>query len=125
MSRISDATEPCQEIIEGQTVDEWMDISKLAIRSGEQDYLFKPIEIQFSYPQSLCDFLTLSQDEQYKKVRLTSGSLVIEGFIQEATNQPEDASGGTTKFNLIVSAQQSEPGGAFDTGFNDGYDTGN
>ena len=50
---------------------------------------------------------------------------MIEGFIQEATNQPEDASGGTTKFNLIVSAQQSEPGGAFDTSYNDSYDTGN
>jgi hypothetical protein len=89
-----------------------------------KDYLLRPIEVTFSYPQSLCDFLTLSQDEQYKKVRLTSGSLVIEGFITSATNQPEDASGGTTQFTLLYSNQQSEPGGAFDEGFDDGYDNG-
>jgi hypothetical protein len=66
----------------------------------------------------------LSQDEQYKKVRLTSGSLVIEGFITSATNQPEDASGGTTQFTLLYSNLQSELGGAFDDGFDDGYDNG-
>jgi hypothetical protein len=114
----------CIEIISG-TIAETTDISASILKDEYKQYLFKPIGVEFSYPQSLCDFLTLSQDEQYKKVKLTSGSLVIEGFIMEATNQPEDASGGTTKFNLIVSAQQSEPGGAFDTGFNDGYDTGN
>jgi len=114
----------CIEIT-GGAIAETDNISAAILKDEYKQYLFKPIGVEFSYPQSLCDFLTLSQDEQYKKVRLTSGSLVIEGFIQEATNQPEDASGGTTKFNLIVSAQQSEPGGAFDTGFNDGYDTGN
>jgi len=116
--------ESCIEI-SGGAITENSNISAAILKDEYKQYLFKPLGVEFSYPQSLCDFLTLSQDEQYKKVRLTSGSLVIEGFIQEATNQPEDASGGTTKFNLIVSAQQSEPGGAFDTGFNDGYDTGN
>lgn len=85
-------------------------------------YLFQPIEVEFTYPQSLCDFLTLSQDEQYKKVRLTSGSYTIEGFIQEATNQPEDASGGTTKFRLLVSNQQSGLRGAFTDGFDSGFE---
>ena len=116
--------ESCIEI-QGGAIAENSNISASILNSAYQEYLFKPIGVEFSYPQSLCDFLTLSQDEQYRKVRLTSGSLVIEGFIQEATNQPEDASGGTTKFNLIVSAQQSEPGGAFDTSYNDSYDTGN
>jgi hypothetical protein len=111
----------CIEVA-GGAIAETSNISAAILNPAYQQYLFKPIGVEFSYPQSLCDFLTLSQDEQYKKVRLTSGSLVIEGFIMEATNQPEDASGGTTKFNLIVSAQQSEPGGAFDTGFNSGYD---
>lgn len=116
--------ESCIEII-GGAIAESSNVSASILANDYKQYLFKPIGVEFSYPQSLCDFLTLSQDEQYKKVKLTSGSLVIEGFIMEATNQPEDASGGTTKFNLIVSAQQSEPGGAFDTGFNDGYEIGN
>lgn len=99
-------------------------ISQVKLDEPYKGYLLRPIEVTFSYPQSLCDFLTLSQDEQYKKVRLTSGSLVIEGFITSATNQPEDASGGTTQFTLLYSNQQSEPGGAFDEGFDDGYDNG-
>jgi len=123
-SIIADSTEPCQESIAGSQVFENGDIAPNLLKTEERTYLFRPIEVTFSYPQSLCDFLTLSQDEQYKKVRLTSGSLVIEGFITSATNQPEDASGGTTQFTLLYSNQQSEPGGAFDEGFDDGYDNG-
>ncbi len=102
-------------------INEKDDVTPDKMADAYKEYLFRPIEVEFTYPQSLCDFLTLSQDEQYKKVRLTSGSLTIEGFIQEATNQPEDASGGTTKFRLLVSNQQSQPGGAFDEGYDDGY----
>jgi hypothetical protein len=66
----------------------------------------------------------LSQEEQYRKVRLTSGSLDIQGFITEAMNQPEDASGGTTKFTLLMSAQTSGVGGAFTEGYSTGFDNG-
>lgn len=114
-------TEACIEI-QGGAIAEDSDISAAILNPDYQDYLFKPIAIEFSYPQSLCDFLTLSQDEQYKKVRLTSGSLDIQGFITQASNQPEDASGGTTKFTLLMSAQDALAGGAFDSGFNSGYD---
>ena len=107
-----------------QGIEENASVSPVFLDEPYKEYLLRPIEVTFSYPQSLCDFLTLSQDEQYKKVRLTSGSLVIEGFITSATNQPEDASGGTTQFTLLYSNQQSEPGGAFDEGFDDGYDNG-
>ena len=107
-----------------QGIEENDSVSPVLLDEPYKDYLLRPIEVTFSYPQSLCDFLTLSQDEQYKKVRLTSGSLVIEGFITSATNQPEDASGGTTQFTLLYSNQQSELGGAFDEGFDDGYDNG-
>lgn len=119
----SEEKEQCIEILLGSIAED-ANISASILKPEYQDYLFRPIEVTFSYPQSLCDFLTLSQDEQYKKVRLTSGSLVIEGFITQATNQPEDASGGTTQFTLLYSNQQSEPGGAFDAGFDDGYDNG-
>jgi hypothetical protein len=123
-SFISDASEPCQQYCDECTLFENADIDPTFIRPSEAVYLFKPIGVEFTYPQSLCDFLTLSQDEQYRKVRLTSGSLDIQGFITEATNQPEDASGGTTKFTLLQANQLASTGAAFDTGFDDGYQIG-
>ena len=123
-SYISDDLEPCQQYCDGCTLFENANIDPTFIRPSEAEYLFKPIGVEFSYPQSLCDFLTLSQDEQYRKVRLTSGSLDIQGFIMEATNQPEDASGGTTKFTLLQANQLAATGAAFDTGFDDGYEIG-
>ena len=123
-SQIDDANEPCQQYIADDPLYENVSISSAVLRAGEKDYLFKPIGIEFSYPQSLCDFLTLSQDEQYRKVRLTSGSLDVQGFITEATNQPEDASGGTTKFTLLMAATASGIGGAYSDGFSTGFDNG-
>ena len=123
-SQIDDSQEPCQQYLVDTPLYENVSIDTTVLRASEQDYLFKPIAIEFSYPQSLCDFLTLSQDEQYRKVRLTSGSLDIQGFITEAMNQPEDASGGTTKFTLLMSAQDALAGGAFTTGFDTGYENG-
>jgi hypothetical protein len=116
-------TEACIEILNGQIVES-SDIYAGILNTAYKDYLFKPIGIEFSYPQSLCDFLTLSQDEQYRKVRLTSGSLDVQGFITEATNQPEDASGGTTKFSLLMAATASGIGGAYSDGFSIGFDNG-
>lgn len=121
-SMISDSIEPCQDYCEDCLVEENMNIDPADMRPSSAQYLFKPISIQFTYPQSLCDFLTLSQDEQYRKVRLTSGGLDIQGFITEAKNKPEDSAGGTTTFTLLMSAQDALAGGAFNTGFDDGYD---
>lgn len=123
-SFISDALEPCQQYCDECTLFENADIDPDFIRPSEAQYLFKPIGVEFTYPQSLCDFLTLSQDEQYRKVRITSGSLDIQGFIMEATNQPEDASGGTTKFTLLQANQLAPTGAAFSDGFDDGYQIG-
>ena len=121
-SQISDTLEPCLQYPSDQVVSESQDIEESILAMDYQYYLFKPISIQFTYPQSLCDFLTLSQDEQYRKVRLTSGGLDIQGFITEAKNKPEDSAGGTTTFTLLMSAQDALAGGAFNTGFDDGYD---
>jgi len=123
-SAISDSSEPCIQIPSEVTIAENSDIYADIIVPEAAEYLFKPIGVEFTYPQSLCDFLTLSQDEQYRKVRLTSGSLDIQGFITEATNQPEDASGGTTKFILLQANQLAPTGAAFDTGFDDGFTIG-
>jgi hypothetical protein len=123
-SQIDDTTEPCQQYLIDTPLYENVSLSEGVLRAGEQEYLFKPIGIEFSYPQSLCDFLTLSQDEQYRKVRLTSGSLDLQGFIQEATNQPEDSSGGTTKFTLLMSNQVTPEAGDFNEDFNSDYNNG-
>jgi hypothetical protein len=121
-SMIADSIEPCQDYCEDCLIQENINIDPADMRPSSSQYLFKPISIQFTYPQSLCDFLTLSQDEQYRKVRLTSGGLDIQGFITEAKNKPEDSAGGTTTFTLLMSAQDALAGGAFNTGFDDGYD---
>jgi hypothetical protein len=123
-SAISFSQEDCMAIPSGDTIAENSDIYAELFTPDATYYLFKPIGIEFSYPQSLCDFLTLSQDEQYRKVRLTSGGLDIQGFITQATNQPEDPSGGTTKFTLLQANQLAPTGAAFDTGFDDGYQIG-
>jgi len=119
----NEENEDCIEIFNGEIAED-SDIYADILNPAYKEYLFKPIAIEFSYPQSLCDFLTLSQDEQYRKVRLTSGSLDVQGFITEAMNQPEDASGGTTKFTLLMSAQTSGVGGAFTDGYSTGFDNG-
>ena len=123
-SQIDDATEPCQQYLIDTPLYENVSLSQGVLRPGEKEYLFRPIGIEFSYPQSLCDFLTLSQDEQYRKVRLTSGSLDLQGFIQEATNQPEDSSGGTTKFTLLMSNQVTPEAGEFNEDSNSDYNNG-
>jgi hypothetical protein len=121
-SAISSLQEPCIQFTSEQIISEETDISFQTLDPDHNYVLFKPIQVEFSYPQSLCDFLTLSQDEQYRKVRLNSGSLTLEGFILDASNQPEDSSGGTTKFQLLVSNLSSDEGGAFSSGFDDGYE---
>jgi hypothetical protein len=124
-SQINDTAAPCQELPSDLELFENANIDPAVMNEADADYLFKPISVEFSYPQSLCDFLTLSQDEQYRKVRLTSGSLDIQGYIQEAANQPEDASGGTTKFTLLMAKQLAPLGAAFTQGFDDGFQNGN
>ena len=121
-SAISSLQEPCIQFTSEAIISEETDISFQTLDPNHNYVLFKPIQVEFSYPQSLCDFLTLSQDEQYRKVRLNSGSLTLEGFILDASNQPEDSSGGTTKFQLLVSNLSSDEGGAFSSGFDDGYE---
>lgn len=124
-SIIADAIEPCQEFLEDESVYENVSISPDVMRVGYKEYLFKPIQIEFSYPQSLCDFLVLSDENEYGKIRLTSGSLDLQGYIQNVTNQPEDSSGGTTKFTLLMAKELAPTGAAFTIGFDDGYQNGN
>jgi len=93
--------ESCIEIITG-SIAENEDISPNLLKTEYKDYLFKPIQIEFNYPQSLCDFINLAENKPYGLIQLTSGSLNVSGFIQEISNKPEDDNGGTTSFKLIT-----------------------
>jgi hypothetical protein len=89
--------------MEAGDVIESMDIEPSALSILYQQYLFKPIEIDFEYPQSLCEFINLSDLNPYGKVKLTSGSLSVSGYITSIKNKPEDSNGGTTSFLLLAS----------------------
>lgn len=102
-SAIADSVESCQQFPSDFLVVENGNMQGSILRESEQQYLFKPIEIEFQYPQSLCDFLILADQSPYGKVRLQSGSLVLSGYITNISNQPEDNSGGTTSFKLLAS----------------------
>lgn len=100
-------------------------IEAAMIRPDFKDYLIKPIIFEVEYPQSFCDFIQLANYTPYRKVRVRIGDVAVSGYILEIKNKPEDAtSGGTTSFTLIASATPDTVGGAFDAGFDDGYDNG-
>jgi hypothetical protein len=124
-SFIDDTLEPCQEGCVGCVISEDADISPSLFRPTKSQYLFKPIEIEFTYPQSLCDFIDLSDNNSYGKVKLISGSLSVSGYILNMNNKPEDANGGTTTFKLIASnIPDPEPQmlGAYTSAFSNAYD---
>jgi hypothetical protein len=108
-SYISDIVEPCQEYEIGGLIAEDMDIDPDFLREDSKAYLFKPIQIEFEYPQSLCNFINLADNNPYGKVRLTSGSLTVSGYIQSIANKPEDDNGGTTSFILLAANKTEEP----------------
>jgi hypothetical protein len=85
------------------------------------NYLFRPIQITFTYPQSLCEFLYLSEQTPYGKIKVQNGSLVTLGYIVDLQNKPEDLSGGTTSFTLLaVNIGQTELG-PYDESWNNAY----
>lgn len=123
-SAISDSVESCQQFPSNYLIAENSNIYALLLRITERDYLFKPIEIEFKYPQSLCDFLILADQQPYGKVRVESGSLIVSGYITNIANQPEDNSGGTTSFKLLASnIADPEPTGerAYSSAYSNAY----
>lgn len=101
------------------------DIQPSMIRNAYKDYIVKPIIFETEFPQSFCNFIQLANYTPYRKVRVTIGDVAVSGYILEIKNKPEDAtSGGTTQFRLIASGTPDLVGGAFDAGFDDGYDNG-
>lgn len=105
-SRIDSTSEPdeCMEVANGASdvLSESTNIGPDILTVAAQDYLMKPISVEFDVPQSLCSFIDLSYNGT-GMVRVTSGSLDLYGFIQESSNKPQDPNSGLSTFRLILS----------------------
>jgi hypothetical protein len=98
-------------------------ISANIIRPDFKEYLLKPIIFEFEYPQAFCDFIQMANYTPYRKIKVTMGSLSIQGWILEIKNKPEDNSGGTTIFRLVAAKfQESDEQRAYSDGYSDGYE---
>jgi len=117
----SEIISSCLEEIQGEVLAENMDISKDVLQPAFQDYIFKPIGLEFEYPQDLCGFITMG-DPGNGCVSVTSGSFNGLGFIQSSSNKPEDNSGGTTKFTLILANKTLPTGRPYSDGYSDGFE---
>jgi hypothetical protein len=117
----SEIISSCLEEIQGEVLAENMDISKDVLQPAYQEYLFKPIGLEFSYPQTLCGFITMG-DPGNGCVSVSSGSFNSYGFIQESANKPEDNSGGTTNFTLYLSNRALPTGRPYSDGYSDGFE---
>jgi hypothetical protein len=83
------------------TVAENTNISKAILQIGLNDYLFKPITLDFSFPQNLCSFIEMANIGT-GFIRVTSGGFEFFGFLESATNKPVDPNSGITDFKLIL-----------------------
>jgi hypothetical protein len=117
----SEIASSCLEEIQGEVLAENIDISVDIIQPAFQEYIFKPIAVEFEYPQTLCDFIGMG-DPGNGIVQFSSGSLSGLAFIQESANKPEDPSGGTTKFTLILSNKTLPTGRPYSDGYSDGFE---
>ena len=100
-SFIDDTIEPCQEFCTGCLLEEDLDIDPQFLRPSEQNYLFKPISLEFSFPQSLCSFIEMANIGT-GFIRITSGGFEFFGYLENATNKPVDPNSGITDFKLIL-----------------------
>jgi len=108
-SEINDAFFPTENQELQGTVSESTDISEAILTEGLNQYLFKPIGLDFVYPQSLCSFLTMA-NLGYGYVKVTSGNQEFFGFIQESFNKPVDPKSGETTFKLLLAKNAPLPG---------------
>jgi hypothetical protein len=83
------------------TVAENTNISEAILQTGLNKYLFKPITLDFSFPQNLCSFIEMANIGT-GFIRVTSGGFEFFGFLESATNKPVDPNSGITDFKLIL-----------------------
>jgi len=122
-SRIDSTSEPedCMEVINGASdvLFENTNIGPDILVESEAEYLMKPITVEFDAPQTLCSFIDMSYNGN-GLVRVTSGSLELFGFIQDATNKPQDPNSGISTLRLTL-ANKIGINRAFSDGFSDGF----
>jgi hypothetical protein len=94
------------------TVAENTNISEAILQIGLNNYLFKPITLDFSFPQNLCSFIEMANIGT-GFIRVTSGGFEFFGFLESATNKPVDPNSGITDFKLILSKNVPLPGDYF------------
>jgi hypothetical protein len=117
----SEIISSCLIEVQEEVLAENIDISVDIIQPLYREYIFKPIAVEFEYPQTLCDFIGMG-DPGNGIVQFTSGNVSGLGFIQESANKPEDPSGGTTKFTLILSNKTLPTGRPYSDGYSDGFE---
>jgi hypothetical protein len=94
------------------TVAENTNISEAILQIGLNNYLFKPITLDFSFPQNLCSFIEMANIGT-GFIRVTSGGFEFFGFLESATNKPVDPNSGITDFKLILAKNVPLPGDYF------------
>jgi hypothetical protein len=102
-SRIAGESAPneCLEPNGGLVLAESEDISPSILNTFAQPYILKPIGLDFSAPQSLCDFLSMvTPGTGY--VQVNSGKETFYGFIRTANNKPIDPSSGLSEITLLL-----------------------
>jgi len=78
--------------------------------------------VESTVPQRLCDFIDMVTPGN-GVVKIQAGSYTFYGFIESATNRPQDPNSGNTDFVLTLANIQTGGGlGAFSTGFSSGFD---
>jgi hypothetical protein len=100
-------------------VPEKTNISKAILQSDINNYLFKPIGLDFSVPQSLCSFIDMANNG-IGIIKMTSGNQSFYGFLQNATNKPVDPKSGISNFKLLLANNVPYVAG-FSEGFSDGF----
>jgi hypothetical protein len=100
-------------------VSEKTNISKAILQSDINAYLFKPIGLDFSVPQSLCSFIDMANNG-IGIIKMTSGNQSFYGFLQNATNKPVDPKSGISNFKLLLANNVPYVAG-FSEGFSDGF----
>jgi hypothetical protein len=123
-SRIDSTSEPedCMEVINGASdvLFENTNIGPDILVESEAEYLMKPITVEFDSPQTLCSFIDMSYNGN-GLVRVTSGSLELFGFIDEATNKPQDPNSGISTLKLTLANKIGSVGRSYSSGYSSGY----
>lgn len=100
------------------------DIGSVIIRPEFQNYLMRPIIYEFTYPQSLCDFIQVANYTPYQRIRVSMGGVMVSGWILSIKNKPEDNAGGTTIFTIIAynDVGSIPEMGAYSNAYSNAYD---